>query len=287
MGIGEKKSVLRGMYHKAPASEPQNDSTAAPAVPRVERFEARVDSLIYLGIHAAIYLLFLVGLAVFAARLSSLYSVGLTLDPGDTFGLYARGAFSNIGASLFLILLGAALFALFKNRLPRRARWVALGFVLSLFPLAIASIFFFSTALAAGRDAGFARLNAAQLFADAQAFAALAPLDDNRPVEIDGGHPLFGSIPTYTSEHLHPDRIRVFPHGILIILEPAQSDVEGLIIPTEPRLPPDPIPFARRQSLKLLSTSPPVFRFQSAPDTKWLEASSHPSTLPALAPGFR
>jgi hypothetical protein len=287
MGIGDKKSVLRGMYQKAPAPEPQATEPAAPTVPRVERLEARVDSLIYLGIHSAIYLLFLGGLAVFAGKFSSLYSAGLTLAPTEPLELYIRGGFSIIATSLFLILVGASLFALFKDKLPRRARWIALGFILSLFPLAIVSLFFFSMTFAAGREAAFAQLNAAQLLADARTFAQLVSLSDDEPIEIDSSHPLFGSIPTYTSAHLHPERIRVFPHGILIAMETPGRDTEGLIIPVDPHIPPDPAAVARRESLQLLSASPPIFRFHSAPDTSFLEESRHPSTLPALMPGFR
>src|SRR5260370_867988 len=99
MGIGDKKSVLRGMYQSPPGAAPSQ--TPSPSLPALPQLEARIDSLNALIIHAALYPLSVIGCAAIAATLFSLYSAGLTLEPSSHIEKYFRDGVYLVAEILF------------------------------------------------------------------------------------------------------------------------------------------------------------------------------------------
>jgi len=266
MAIGEKKAILRSIHESASAPA-EASAAAAPGSMLAKSAESKsAERWFARAAHAAIYLLVLIGGLAIGLTLRADYVAGYALTPGFDATVYIRDFLRVAAVAVFLILLGIGIMILFRETLPKRAKWVGFALLVALLPLDFFSIFFYSAAYNAGRNAGLGQVDLSQLQVDADALQSL--YSDNKAHTIGAGDPDFAKVPSYLTDKLKAYSIEIDSDGVAIINGAGHGDFdeateEGFFVPARTLTSAEAEHYAANHNMKILGGSRPVMHFDN------------------------
>ena len=237
MAIGEKKQLLRGMYAAPPADNtggevpPQGEMAAAVKTGR--RMEAGLDRAVSVAAFMGLMFLVAVGVGPMVWTLYREHQAGLALAPLDRSSEYVLDFFRMEGLAMLLLLLGAGVFVVTREQLPRGWRWVPVVLLILLLPAGVGVTVALSGTYASGRLETLRGWNLEQLQKDAAEICEMFPPDDNNPRTINSGDAEYDALPEYTRLTLKPAQVLVYPRGIALRVESASrfSWPETIVVP--------------------------------------------------------